>query len=349
MSIQLEITYANKLKLYVEKFKRKSDYLWNFRCPICGDSAADTRKKRGFIVRWHNTLFYKCHNCGVSVSFIRFLRDYYPDLYRGFCTESIRGLRNGEVRSPDVPEYEGDISSKMQTLRARTECAKQEIQTGKESKSIDVESLKELPDGHYAKEYAKNRKIPDLSKLYFVADFYSWVDRYTQKYPDLKKDEPRIVIPFFDKEKRLIGAQARSLTADKLRYITVRFIDDAQMIYGLDYFDPAVNGYIVEGPIDSMFLPNAIAAAGSSLDRLSNFVDVSNSIFVFDNEKRNKEIHHVMHKVISHGHKICIWPDSAQFKDINDAVLAGVDPKKIVDENAYSGLSAELKFVAWKL
>ena len=45
-------------------FKKKSDGLYNFRCPYCGDSQKSRTKARGYVFRKKNDLFYKCHNCG---------------------------------------------------------------------------------------------------------------------------------------------------------------------------------------------------------------------------------------------------------------------------------------------
>jgi hypothetical protein len=55
-----------------------------------------------------------------------------------------------------------------------------------------------------------------------------------------------------------------------------------------------------------------------------------------------------MEKVIKSGFKICIWPSDVPGKDINEMYLAGVNPEKIIEENTYSGLTAELKLASWR-
>jgi hypothetical protein len=74
-----------------------------------------------------------------------------------------------------------------------------------------------------------------------------------------------------------------------------------------------------------------------------------NGVFVFDNEPRNKEIHKRIEKLIRDGKSVCIWPSSIQQKDINDMVLAGLqNVEKIIDDNTFTGLEANLKLMSWR-
>ena len=166
----------------------------------------------------------------------------------------------------------------------------------------------------------------------------------------LKEKDPRIIIPFFDKDRNLIAAQGRSLENNTLRYFTIKIDKNAPKIFGLDRNDPKQLTYIVEGPFDSMFLPNALAMAGSDLDDASMFY-AKEVTFVYDNEPRNQEIVHKVENTIKKGFAICIWPDTVKFKDINDMVLGDMDILEIIDiinTNTYRGLPARLKFNQWK-
>ena len=66
MSSYIDIKFINLLSTRLEKFKRKSDFLYNFRCPHCGDSKKSSTKARGFVYRKKSDMFFKCHNCGVG-------------------------------------------------------------------------------------------------------------------------------------------------------------------------------------------------------------------------------------------------------------------------------------------
>ena len=112
---------------------------------------------------------------------------------------------------------------------------------------------------------------------------------------------------------------------------------------------------MVEGPFDSMFLPNCLAMAGADAfvsERHDIYEDFLNSdvTYIFDNEPRNKEIIKRMNSIIENGFNICIWPDGLE-KDLNDMVTAGKTPNQIlsiINKNTYQDLSAKMKMTNWK-
>ena len=75
---------------------------------------------------------------------------------------------------------------------------------------------------------------------------------------------------------------------------------------------------------------------------------IRDSIYVYDNEPRNREIVERIDKTISRGDKVVIWPKNIQQKDINDMYLSGHDVQKVVESNVYQKLEATLKFNNWK-
>jgi len=205
------------------------------------------------------------------------------------------------------------------------------------------------------------RKIPAEShyRLFFCKEFKHWVNEYCipNKFDEdsLTRDEPRLVIPFLDEEGNLFGFQGRSFKKNaNVRYITIILDDSKPKVFGLDKVNVELpHIYVVEGPLDSLFLPNCIASCGSDLTTSLHRVvdDKSKFIIVYDNEPRNEEIVKKIEKAIAAGYDVCIWPDTMEEKDINDMVLAGYNPAKIVDiinENVYSGLKAKLRFSEWK-
>lgn len=120
-------------------------------------------------------------------------------------------------------------------------------------------------------------------------------------------------------------------------------------IFGLDTVDLNKKMYILEGPIDSMFVDNSIAMAGSDGD-LSRF-DACRTVFVYDNEPRNKDIVNKVEKQLRNDSSVFIWPDNVVHKDINDCVLAGMSAKQIMDmieSNTYKSLKGRLRLNDWK-
>jgi len=75
---------------------------------------------------------------------------------------------------------------------------------------------------------------------------------------------------------------------------------------------------------------------------------ISNPVWIYDNEPRNREILNRISRTIDSGDSVVIWPSHIQEKDINDMILSGLDVKKVIESNTYSGLEAKLKFTTWK-
>jgi DNA primase len=220
-------------------------------------------------------------------------------------------------------------------------------------KALELPTIDSLPAAHFAKSYVQQRRIPEAfySQLYYAEDFKQFVESLGIEKDGLHKADKRLVIPFYDKEKNLIAIQGRALGESKLRYITLKLHDDNQKVFGLDRIDQEQPVYVVEGPIDSMFLVNAVATADSNLESITNVVDKSNVVLVFDNEPRNKEIVKKINSAIDNHFNVVIWPQMIESKDINDMVLEGFSPDEIQDiisKNTFVNLRAKMEFVNWK-
>jgi hypothetical protein len=220
-------------------------------------------------------------------------------------------------------------------------------------KTLGIPSIKSLPKEHYAKVYVESRKIPEgfHSELYFAEDFKGFVESLQIEKEGLKEDDPRLVIPFYDADKNLIAFQGRALGESKLRYITVKLSDDNNKVFGLDRINQEETIYVVEGPIDSMFLENAVATADSNLSSISKLFDRSKVVLVYDNEPRNKDICKQIDKCIEEHYNVVIWPEYIEEKDINDMVLNGFSPDEIQDiisKNTFVNLRAKMEFINWK-
>ena len=122
--------------------------------------------------------------------------------------------------------------------------------------------------------------------------------------------------------------------------------EDAPKIYGLDTVKKDEPVYVTEGPFDSTFIRNSIAMCGADAD-ISRW-GISNPVYVYDNEPRNREIVKRIAAKIESGNPVVIYPESVNVKDINDMVLSGLDVQNLIECNTYKGLQAKLKFTSWK-
>lgn len=336
MSLYIDSKYVSLISPKLERFARKSEYLWNFRCPICGDSTKNKLKTRGYIFRRKSDLFFMCHNCNTSISFGNFLKSIDKPLYKEYQLERFKNESSGNVAKPDFSMYKTkpDFTSKKIT--------------------IDLPKISDLEDNHSAKVYLKKRKIPSdrLSSLYYANDFAQFVKSIIPDYDkNLKSEDPRIVIPFYDEDNILLGFQGRALLSSSIKYITIKLNDDYHKLFGLDKLDKTKTVYVVEGPVDSMFIQNSVATMDASLYTIIQTLGNLDYVFIYDNEPRNKDVCRNIEKTIALGKKVVIWPKNIQSKDINDMILSNVtssEIQRIIDSNTFSEHRAQLEFQMWK-
>ena len=321
----IDSKYIGLVSSRLQKFKRVKADLYNFRCPICGDSQKHKNKARGYFYQVKTNTNFKCHNCGASMSFNNFLKQVDPVIQKQYAFEkfkeghtSISGAGNFVVEEPEFKFEAPKFGPKVDLPRAS--------------------------ENAIAKKYLEKRQL-DPKKFYYTSTFKRWVNTFTEKFDDVRYDEPRIIIPLIYKN-QLIGFQGRSLGPNSVKYITIMLEEDAPKVYGLDTIDDSKPIYIVEGPFDSTFITNSVAMCGSDVD-IGSF-GWRNYIWVYDNEPRNREINNRISKTIDRGDKVIIWPSNIQEKDINDMVLSGHDVMSVLESNTYSGLEANLKFNTWK-
>lgn len=334
--LYIDIKYIGLLSGRLDRFKRKSNNTYNCRCPICGDSKTNRVKTRGYLYEKKGSMLYFCHNCGASLSFANFLKSLDPELYKEYTQEKfIETYGKSNTSTTTVADITNPAPPKFMRFSP----------LGK------LKKISQLEYNHPAKLYVEKRKIPSNVhyKLFYAPKFKEWVNTFIPGKFDYEVDEPRLILPFLDEEKNCFGFQGRSFTPGGIRYITIMIDSDKPKIFGLDTLNTQSNVYVTEGPIDSLFLPNAIAMAGADMQTSwFNESVLSKLVFVYDNEPRNPDIIRRMSKVIDKGHKIVIWDDGMKEKDINDMVISGIDVKSTVDKCTYTGLEAQLKFAMWK-
>ncbi len=309
----------------LEKFKQKKSDLYNCRCPICGDSSRNRTKARGYIYAVKQNTNYKCHNCGVSMSFSNFIKEIDPVLHKQYVFEKFKGKNSTPIRNTksvlDKFSYEPKFKKKTK---------------------IDLPSAFDVK---LSKEYLDNRKITS-GEFYYTDNFKEFVNVIKPGTFDDERGGPRIVIPLYDMDGVLFGLQGRSLLPSKVKYITIILDEDQPKVYGLEKIDPTQRVYLVEGPFDSTFINNSLAMCGA--DVVLDTLGLQELVYVYDNEPRNREICNRINKVIDQGKKVVIFPTNIEQKDINDMILAGHDIMTVLGSNVYQGLTAKIKYNEWK-
>lgn len=341
MSIHIDLKYTNLLSHRFEKFARKDNYLFNVRCPLCGDSKKNKSKMRGYIYRKGNSLFYKCHNCNAGTNLGNLIKSIDANLHKEYVLERYKAGESGNSNFKD-PSF--DISPPR-------------FDKVEKSKLFEhAEWCDKLPSGHFCLEYLQKRRIPEqwYSKLLFTQHYKQFCDALIPNHGKQLTDDARLVIPFYDEYNSLVAVSGRALeTSDyKLRYVTLRTDDSKdKLIFGVDRMNIHEPVKIVEGPIDSLFLSNCIASGDANLSLTSKNISAGKKILIFDNEPRNKEIVKMIEVAIKSDNYVVIWPNTVKGKDVNEMVMGGLtisEIEDIISSNTFSGLEAQAKFIFWK-
>ena len=262
MSSYIDLKYINEVSGRLSQFKKKGDYLYNFRCPHCGDSKKSKTKARAYLYRVKNDMFFKCHNCGEGQSLTNFLKFLDNKKYEQYLLERYKGS------APSTPQ-----------------------------------------------------------------------PKFTDFKPKFKE---------VDIDGQVFAFQGRAFGKEQPKYLTVKLDENKQKVYGLESVNLQEPLHIVEGPIDSMFLKNCLAAAGADLTLK---VEPSNVTYIFDNEPRNKEIIKRMYDVVEKDYNLVVWPDDMRHKDINDMIVSGMsiaEVQTIISKNTFAKLEALTKISYYK-
>ena len=331
MTLWLERKYLSMVVSHLANAKWKDDKLLNHSCPYCGDSKTNDYKARGYHFVVEQSYVYKCHNCGVSTSSVKFLKEHFPTIHLEYRKEFLQetGKRKSSRKMPSSSKYRFTPRTKILNKIDNISKYCQNAWEVAESKS-----------------YLIQRKIPQTSEIYYV-DNTQLLSKLHTKYKDrVLGNNKRIILPFY-RNGELIGVTGRAIDDSQLRYLTMRFLDDTPLIYNYDKVDKTKTIYVTEGPIDSLFLPNSIAVAGSDFKKIDEDIKKT-AILIYDNEPRNTQILKKLDEVIDLGYSVCLWFDKRvkNYKDINEMILNGLSKEEvleIINKNTYTGLQAKLK------
>ena len=343
----LDQKYVSLLSGCLRNFKRKSDRLWNFSCPLCGDSEKNQYKARGYVYEKQGRAIFHCHNCGASRTFKNFLKEINEVLYIDYAKEELLEKHQQHAYVP-VPKEEKKLSP-----------------TSPRGWLSKLKKISQLDPTHPAKMYIEGRKIPSRHhyRIYYVPKFYAFTNWLLPNKFNSFTEEPRILVPFVDAAGNVFGYQGRKFigTDDDKRskYYTI-MLEERPSVWGMDTYKAADHGYALEGPFDAMFIDNAVASLGGTILRdLSNLkIPINKTTIIYDNERRSVDTVKKIRSSLRSGFSTCIWPDEVTEKDVNDMVLAGYrehgnldlameNVKRVIDRNTFRGDVGLVRLSEW--
>jgi len=336
----IENKYLMLISSRLEKFKRKSGNVFNFRCPICGDSETHKNKTRGYIYDKKGKSLFHCHNCNATMGLSNLIKSVDQVLYNEMQLEKLRG-----EKTPEQTDLESFVEKMKKPVFMKSGPLK------------GLKKVSQLSPDHRVKKLVDARKIPTPyhAKLFSCPNFKNFTNSLVPnkfEKESLERDETRLLIPFFDANKNVHAYQGRAVGNSAIKYITIILDDSLPKVYGLDTVNFNRPVYVTEGPIDSMFIDNSIATAGGDLVSAIGSLQSSKSsmVIVYDNEPRSRDTIKKLDKAIMQGYNVCIWPENLEHKDINDMVLAGMSSEFIIHilkTNTYRDLTAKLALTKW--
>ena len=349
MSLHSDISYARQVASRLERYKEKriNPYQAEFRCPLCGDSAKKSNKVRGtFFVSPPSPgkevcLLMGCFNCGASLPFSAFLKDFDHTLYSQYTMEKYRDLR------PTIKP----VTKEDTALKAIKTFQKTPPETHKYIPSITdgLKSVDDLAENHPVRKYIVDRRLPELCwlHLFYAPKFFKWASGNTDRFKPCKEDHPRLIIPWYSEDGALFAYSARAFGDEQPKYYKIILDETYPPFFGLDKLDKTKPVVVLEGQVDALFL-NAVAVGTSTLQRYDN----KEAIYLPDPDIRNKEIMKNTKTLIQLGYKVCLASDEfvALGKDVNDWIKSGKtlsEIERMIYKNTFQGLEANLKFLQW--
>ncbi len=295
-TLYIDLKYAslvsNRLRNWTFKGNGKSAF--SHHC-----ERSDSNKKRAHLSPYKGLLMMRCFHCGISVPFGKFLREVDSVLYDQYRLEVFR---------------ETSINPPPQRVE---EQLKKTIATAQFSGLIPYS---ELARTNPARAYLERRQLPDdkINLFYLATKFFKWASQYEPSFKRFKEDHPRLILPAYDENKKVLGFSCRAFGKEDPKYIQIRLDKTSEYVYGLDTIDKTKPIIVVEGQIDSLFLDNCVAVGSANYN--VDFVLSNNVIIVPDNDfRRNIQVCNQLKNIVKKGKTICLLPGHFK-KDINDII-----------------------------
>lgn len=304
-------------------------------CPICHEGTSRGRKRRCYYIVDDNIIY--CHNCERGWTPLNWIIQ-------------VSGERKEEILK-DVQNYEPNIRE----IILEKEPIKEKIKLltlPEDSINLDdQQQLEFYKDNNIIKtslDFIKRRRL-DTAK-YRAKTFWISLKDVIHKN--------RFCIPFYNLNGQIIFYQTRTIldSDDRPKYLSKMGAD--KTVFNVERIDPDYDKiYILEGPIDAMFIKNGVATCGlnyteTQQSQLRNY-PFHRKIRVIDNDIQNKEVYEKILECIDNGEEVFLWPKQFKlFKDINEVCIKyNLDqfPIDLINKNIYSGDTARMKLAALRM
>jgi hypothetical protein len=225
---------------------------------VCGDSTKNKYKRRGYLLKKDGKSWrFYCHNCGASISAVKWMKEYFPSNYKDYIKEILSNKNEGLIKPViahkiEIDEKE-DIKFFIPILKKNDELFKKAIQI------------------------CKDRMIPEeiWNKWYVAID---------------KKYKNRLIIPFFDNNNKVYYWQGKALYDWMIPKYLSRLGDEFNNIYNYYLVDKTKPVQITEGIIDALFLDNNVIAMTGLKPHNERLKEFSKKYFLLDSDNSGRKV-----------------------------------------------------------
>jgi len=325
---------------FKERYRRKIDVYsdrLNFACPVCGDSHSDVRKKRGNL--YLNSLSYHCYNCGEHMGINSLLHRFGEDLSNEDKIVVHEIQQNSKKFERKTSTSQSSMSFNLlekagvpkmiffKQLGIISPYKNERVSTYLKSRMIPIQ---------YWKYFAYDVKTDELYILNTTATDRVIGFQIRQLNPNsiksryISKRLTRLYSDVFNKDINHIVEVLLSREPLGEKYIQeedgieniVANLDRLSGIFNIMNINLNQPITIMEGPIDSLSIPNSIALQGASKQLDGFFDNIENVRFVYDNDKTGWDA--ALKKLKTHK-KVFLWKQylnglktDKKIKDLND-------------------------------
>jgi len=328
----VNVLYENVYKITYNKY----NHTYNGCCPICREGDSWGKKKRFYYIPKKEITY--CHNCGYSKKPLTFI----SDVTNKKLNEIIKEVKEFDIEIDDIIKKEEEVIKKEIDYSLPEDCIN-------------------LFDNNQVEYYKDNSVVKEALHIIKSRRLDKAINKPEAFYVSLndKVHKNRLVLPFYDNNRKIIFYQSRGLTKKDLferpKYLSK--MNSERSLYGIHNIDiNEDNIFIFEGPIDSYFVTNGIATCGITENTNKMFtalqkeqinkLNLHEKVYVLDNQYIDKAALNKSLILADSGENVFIWPkELRQFKDFNDICVVGKKDKikpEFILKNTYSGLKAKL-------
>lgn len=321
----IQAIYQNCKRPVYKKYQRT----YNAECCVCGEGGSTGRKRRLFY--FPDEHYFYCFNCSRSWNELSWIHE----VTKKPIFEILK----------DTKDFHGSVEIQKKIQKQNETVKFIEAPTIPDD-AIDICNSKQLDF------YKDNKLVNSAVKYCEERRLFTAVNKPKSLYVSFsdKVHKNRLIIPFYSQSNKIGTYQSRTLDGTTYPKYLTKYGEKS--LYGENNIDNNIPYiFVFEGPIDAMFVKNSVAVGGASMtDKQETFIKKCvghEIIYVYDNDKNNKEMAKKIKSIIKQNKKIFIWPKELEkYKDVNEIccnLSINELPYKFIVQNSYAGIEALMK------